>query len=55
MNTLLIIIYCAGLFTAGVFTGIHIEAQYQVKLRSKIRAMHGPNIEEAMYKDGWRI
>lgn len=55
MNTLLIIIYCAGLFAAGVFLGIHIESQHNMRLRAKFRAMHGPTIEEAMFRDGWKI
>jgi len=53
--TIAIIIYAAILFVLGVFTGIYIEAQHTLKLRAKFRAMHGPTIEEQMWKDGWRI
>ena len=55
MNTVVILIYVALIFALGVFTGIYIEAQHRMKLRAKYRAMHGPTIEEAMWKDGWRI
>jgi hypothetical protein len=55
MNTLVILIYCAILFSLGVLTGIYIEAQHRLRLRAKFRAMHGPTIEESMWKDGWRI
>ena len=55
MNTVVILIYVALIFALGVFTGIYIEAQHRMKLRAKYRAMHGPTIEEAMWRDGWRI
>ena len=55
MNTIVILIYVALIFALGVFTGIYIEAQHRMKLRAKYRAMHGPTIEEAMWRDGWRI
>ena len=55
MNTIVILMYVALIFALGVFTGIYIEAQHRMKLRAKYRAMHGPTIEEAMWKDGWRI
>jgi uncharacterized protein YneF (UPF0154 family) len=55
MNTIVVIMYCAVLFGLGVFTGIYIEAQHRLKLRAKFRAMHGPTIEEQMWKDGWRL
>jgi hypothetical protein len=53
--TIVIIMYAAILFALGVFTGIYIEAQHRLKLRAKFRAMHGPTIEEAMFRDGWRL
>jgi hypothetical protein len=55
MNTLLILFYCLILFALGVYVGMQAEQQYQIKLRAKFRAMHGPTIEEAMYRDGWKI
>ena len=55
MNTLLILFYLAIIFGLGVLTGIHIENQYRLQLRKKYRDMHGPTIEEAMFRDGWRI
>lgn len=55
MNTIVVFMYCAVLFGLGVFTGIYIEAQHRIKLRAKFRAMHGPTIEEQMWKDGWRL
>lgn len=55
MNTLVILAYVAIIFALGVLTGIYIEAQHRMRLRAKFRAMHGPTIEEAMWKDGWRI
>jgi uncharacterized protein YneF (UPF0154 family) len=55
MNTIVILMYAAVLFGLGVFTGIYIEAQHRMRLRAKFRAMHGPTIEEQMWKDGWRI
>ena len=53
--TIAIIFYVIILFGLGVLTGIYIEAQHTLRLRAKFRAMHGPTIEEAMWKDGWRI
>ena len=53
--TIAIIIYATILFGLGVLTGIYIEAQHRLKLRAKFRAMHGPTIEEQMWKDGWRL
>lgn len=53
--TIAILIYAAILFVLGVFTGIYIEAQHRMRLRAKFRAMHGPTIEEQMWKEGWRI
>jgi hypothetical protein len=53
--TIVIVLYAAVLFGLGVFTGIYIEAQHTLRLRAKFRAMHGPTIEESMWKDGWRI
>jgi hypothetical protein len=55
MNTIVILMYCAVFFGLGIFVGIYIEAQHRLRLRAKFRAMHGPTIEEAMWKDGWRI
>ena len=55
MNTVVILMYVSLIFALGVFTGIYIESQHRMKLRAKYRAMHGPTIEEAMWKDGWRI
>jgi hypothetical protein len=55
MNTLLILFYLAIIFALGVLTGISIENQHRRQLRAKYRAMHGPTIEEQMFKDGWSI
>lgn len=55
MNTYSVILYTAVLFGLGVFTGIYIENQHRRQLRAKYRQMHGPTIEEAMFRDGWRI
>ena len=55
MMTIIFFLYAAVIFGLGVFTGIYIEAQHRLKLRAKFRAMHGPTIEEQMWKDGWRL
>ena len=55
MNTIVILMYASVLFGLGIFVGIYIEAQHRIKLRAKFRAMHGPTIEEQMWKDGWRL
>jgi hypothetical protein len=55
MNTLTILAYIGVIFGLGVLTGISIENNYRRQLRAKFRAMHGPTIEEAMWKDGWRL
>ena len=55
MMTIIFFLYAAIIFGLGVFTGIYIEAQHRMRLRAKFRAMHGPTIEEQMWKEGWRI
>lgn len=55
MMTIIFFLYAAVIFGLGVFTGIYIEAQHRMRLRAKFRAMHGPTIEEQMWKEGWRI
>jgi hypothetical protein len=53
--TIAILLYAAVLFALGILVGIYIEAQHRLKLRAKFRAMHGPTIEEQMWKDGWKL
>lgn len=55
MNTLVILAYIGIIFALGTLTGIYIENTHRRVLRAKYRQMHGPTIEEAMFRDGWRI
>jgi hypothetical protein len=55
INAITILFYVAAVFGVGVLTGITIENTHRRQLRAKYRAMHGPTIEEAMFRDGWRI